>query len=83
MKQILFRGQVMKMCGIVPNMAHKSDLGANSALRKFFKYWLHLQFDGADFGLILLMILWELDYGPLIGIIAGMKGYNFCLDHLR
>ena len=83
MEQNLFSGQIMKMCGTVPNMAHKSDLGADSALTKISKCWLHLQFDGADFGLILLMILCELDYGPLIGIIAGMKGYNFCLDHLR
>ena len=62
----------MKMCGTVPNMAHKSDLGADSALRKFSKFLLHLQFDKAYFEMILLIILWELDYDPLIGIVAGI-----------
>ena len=62
----------MKMCGTVPNMAHKSDLGADSALRKFSKFLLRLQFDEAYFEMILLMILWELDYDPLIGIVAGI-----------
>ena len=37
MEQTLFRGQVMKMCGTVLNMSHKSDLGVDSALRKFSK----------------------------------------------
>ena len=72
MEQPLFRGQVMKMCGTVPNMAHKSNLGADSALRKFSKYWLHLQFGEANFGMILLCLGWELDYDPLIGIVAGI-----------
>ena len=52
MEQTLFRGQVMKMCGTVSNMAHKSDLGADSTLRKFSKSKLLLQFDEADFGLM-------------------------------
>ena len=72
MEQILFRGQVMKMCGTVPNMAHKSDLGADSTLWKFSKCWLRLQFDRRYFELILLMIPCELDFGPLIEIVAGI-----------
>ena len=52
MEQILYRGQVMKMCRTVPNMAHKSDLGADSTLRKFSKYLLRFQFAVADFGVI-------------------------------
>ena len=62
----------MKMCGTVPNMAHKSDLGADSALTKISKCWLHLQFDGADFGLILLMILCELELDPLMEVEDGI-----------
>ena len=62
----------MKMCGTIPNMAHKSDLGADSTLRKFSKYWLHLQFGKADFGMILLYIGWELDFDPLIEIVDGI-----------
>ena len=52
MEQILFRGQVMKMCGTVLDMAHKSDLGADSTLRKFSKCLLRFQFAVADFGVI-------------------------------
>ena len=62
----------MKMCGTIPNMAHKSDLGADSTLRKFSKYWLHLQFGEADFGMILLCIGWQLDFDSLIEIVTGM-----------
>ena len=35
----------MKMCGIVPNMAHKSDLGANSTL-SFLSLFLISSFIG-------------------------------------
>ena len=72
MEQTLFIGQVMKMCGTVPNMAHKSDLGANSALRKFSKSFSDFKFRRLDFGMILLCIGWELDYEPLIEIVASM-----------
>ena len=61
MEQTLFRGQVMKMCGTVSNMAHKSDLGADSTLRKFPKSLADFQFRRLDFGLILLSIHCELD----------------------
>ena len=36
-EQKLFYDQLMKMCEIVSNMAHKSDMGADSTLRKFSK----------------------------------------------
>ena len=62
MEQTLFRGQVMKMCGTVSNMAHKSDLGANSTLRKFSKSLADFQFYRLDFGLILLSIHCELGF---------------------
>ena len=52
MEQILFRGQVMKMCETVSKRSHKSVLGADSALRKFSKSKLLLQFVEADFGLM-------------------------------
>ena len=42
----------MKMFATVPNMTHKSDLGADSTLRKNSKSGLHLQFVEADFGLM-------------------------------
>jgi len=77
-EQKLFYDQLMKICGTVPNMAHKSDLGADSTLRKFSKCWLRLQFDMCYFELILLMILCELDFGPLIEIVAGIWGFNYC-----
>ena len=60
MEQILFRGQVMKMCGTISKKAHKSVLGANSTLRKFSKSKLLLQFVEADFGLMQLVINYEL-----------------------
>ena len=72
MEQTLFRGQVMKMCGTVPNMAHKSDLGADSALRKFSKSFSDFQFHRLNFGTILLENHWELELGPLIEIVAGV-----------
>ena len=52
MEQILFRGQVMKMCGTVSKRSHKSVLGADYALRKFSKSKLLLQFIEADFGVM-------------------------------
>ena len=52
----------MKMCGTVSNMAHKSDLGADSTLRKFSKSLADFQFRRIDFGLILLSIHCELDF---------------------
>ena len=42
----------MKMCGTVSNMAHKSDLGADSTLRRFSKSKLLLQFVRVDFGVM-------------------------------
>ena len=71
MEQTLFRGQVMKMCGTEPNMAHKSDLGADSALRKFSKSFSDFQFYQLNLGMILLANHWELELGPLIEIVAG------------
>ena len=41
----------MKMCGTVSNMAHKSELGADSTLGKISKS-VALQFVEADFGLM-------------------------------
>ena len=72
MEQTLFRGQVMKMCGTVPNMSHKSDLGADSALRKFSKSFSYFQFHRLNFGAIFLANHWELELGPLIEIVAGI-----------
>ena len=41
------------------------------------------QFHDLDFGMILLSIRCELDYDPLIEIVAGMWVYNFRVDCIR
>ena len=46
-EQTLFRGQVMKICGTAPNMAHKSDLGADLALRIFLSQKSNSSFIGS------------------------------------
>ena len=72
MEQTLCRVQVMKMCGTAPNMAHKADLGADSALRKFSKSFSDFQFHRLDFGMILLENHWELELDPLMEVVDGM-----------
>jgi len=62
----------MKMCGIVPNMAHKSDLGADSTLRKFSKSFCDFQFLRLDFGMILLHFDCELELDPLMEVEDGI-----------
>ena len=62
----------MIMCGIVPNLAHKSDLGADSTLRKFSKSFSDFQFHRLNFGTILLANHWELELDPLMEVGDGM-----------
>ena len=62
-EQTLFRSQVMKMCTTCSIWAHKPEIRADSSLKNFSKYRLQLQFEGADFGSILLCIRWELVLG--------------------
>ena len=71
MEQTFFSGEVMKMCGTVPNMAHKSYLGADSAL-SFLSLFLISSFIGSTLGRFLLANHWELELGPLIEIVAGV-----------
>ena len=54
MEQTLFRGQVMKMCGTVPNMAQKSVLGAIWRLRNFLSPRTDFQFQVSMFGALYL-----------------------------
>ena len=73
----------MKMCRTCSKMAHKSVLRAIWKLRKFLSQKPVFSFIGSILGLIFLMILWELGFGLLIGIVDYMKGYNFRLDCLH
>ena len=62
----------MKMSGTVPNMAHKSDLGADSTLRKISKSFSDFQFRRFDFGMILLRFGCELELDPLMEVEDGI-----------
>ena len=73
----------MKMCRTCSKMAHKSVLRAIWKLRKFLSQKPVFSFIGSTLGMILLMILWELGLGLLIGIVDYTKGYNFHLECFR
>ena len=52
----------MKMCTTCSKMVHKSVLRLDSTLRKFLSMKLSFQFHELNFGMILLSILFELDF---------------------
>ena len=82
-EQTLFRSHLMKMCTTCSKKSHKSEVKVDSTSENFSKYWLQFQFHDLDFGMILLSIRCELDYDPLIEIVAGMWVYNFRVDCIR
>ena len=61
-EQKLFYGHLMKMCTTCSKMVHKSVLRLDSTLRKFLSMKLSFQFHELNFGMILLSILFELDF---------------------